>query len=128
MCKVFERDGNIIRAWVDGVEFADNAKDQLFDLASMPFIFRHVAAMPDVHYGKGSTIGSVFATQGAVIPSAVGVDIGCGMAATKTLIHSRELPDDLGELYDLAKGLTPIHLRQSEPEGLGYSVADVLSD
>src|SRR5699024_9179293 len=49
-------------------------------------------------------------------------------AATKTLIHSRELPDDLGELYDLAKGLTPIHLRQSEPEGLGYSVADVLSD
>ena len=57
------------------------AQQQILNTASMPFVFKHVAVMPDCHYGKGATVGTVLATQGAVIPAAVGVDIGCGMIA-----------------------------------------------
>jgi tRNA-splicing ligase RtcB (3'-phosphate/5'-hydroxy nucleic acid ligase) len=64
----------------------------------MPFIFRHVAAMPDVHLGKGSTVGSVIPTKHAVIPAAVGVDIGCGMMAAKTTLTAADLPDNLSSL------------------------------
>src|ERR1051325_6980471 len=60
------------------------AQRQILNTASMPFVFKHVAVMPDCHYGKGATIGTVLATTGAVIPAAVGVDIGCGMIAVKT--------------------------------------------
>jgi tRNA-splicing ligase RtcB len=61
----------------------------------MPFIFKHVAAMPDVHVGIGATVGSVIPTRGAVIPAAVGVDIGCGMMAARTSLHASDLPDNL---------------------------------
>src|SRR6188508_2849119 len=60
------------------------AQQQILNTASMPFVFRHVAVMPDCHYGKGATIGTVLPTQGAIIPAAVGVDIGCGMIAVRT--------------------------------------------
>jgi tRNA-splicing ligase RtcB len=60
------------------------AQQQILNTASMPFVFKHVAVMPDCHYGKGATVGTVLATQGAVIPAAVGVDIGCGMIAVRT--------------------------------------------
>jgi hypothetical protein len=60
------------------------ALKQIENTASMPFIFKHVAVMPDCHFGKGATVGTVIATQGAIIPAAVGVDIGCGMIAVKT--------------------------------------------
>src|SRR6201984_2231084 len=60
------------------------AQQQILNTAKMPFIFKHVAVMPDCHYGKGATVGTVLATNGAVIPAAVGVDIGCGMIAVKT--------------------------------------------
>ncbi len=60
------------------------AQQQILNTASMPFVFRHVAVMPDCHYGKGATVGTVLATQGAIIPAAVGVDIGCGMIAVRT--------------------------------------------
>src|SRR5918994_2636419 len=60
------------------------AQQQILNTASMPFVFKHVAVMPDCHYGKGATVGTVLATQGAVIPAAVGVDIGCGMVAGRT--------------------------------------------
>jgi tRNA-splicing ligase RtcB len=63
--------------------------------AKMPFIFRHLAVMPDVHLGKGSTIGSVIPTRGAIIPAAVGVDIGCGMMAARTTLRADDLPDNL---------------------------------
>src|SRR5204863_3528215 len=60
------------------------ALKQIQNTASMPFIYKHVAVMPDCHYGKGATVGTVLATRGAIIPAAVGVDIGCGMIAVKT--------------------------------------------
>src|SRR6185369_8547419 len=69
---------------------------QLKNLAQMPFVYKHVAAMPDTHYGIGATVGSVFASIGAVIPAAVGVDIGCGMIAAKTNLKYRDIVGDVG--------------------------------
>ena len=84
-----------VKSWTKGVPFEEDAKRQLKNIASMPFIHRWVAAMPDVHLGKGATIGSVIPTIGAVIPAAVGVDIGCGMMAVKTSMQANQLPDNL---------------------------------
>jgi tRNA-splicing ligase RtcB len=69
------------------------AQQQILNTASMPFVFKHVAVMPDCHYGKGATVGTVLPTDGAVIPAAVGVDIGCGMIAVKTPLTRDRLPD-----------------------------------
>jgi tRNA-splicing ligase RtcB len=82
-----------VYAWVDGVVFDYNAQQQLIDCASMPFIHHHIAAMPDVHLGRGATVGSVIPTIGAILPSAVGVDIGCGVIAQKTNILAGDLKD-----------------------------------
>lgn len=87
-----------IKAWTRGVQLEDAAKGQLKNLARMPFIYRHVAVMPDVHFGIGATVGSVIATKGAIIPAAVGVDIGCGMTAQKTSLTASDLPDNLAGL------------------------------
>lgn len=87
-----------IKAWTRGVQVEDSAKQQLLNLANMPFIHKHIAAMPDVHWGMGATVGSVIATRGAIIPAAVGVDIGCGMAAQRTTLTASDLPDNLHEL------------------------------
>ncbi|MEO8374947.1 MAG: RtcB family protein, partial [Sphingomonas bacterium] len=73
-----------IKMWTRGVPVDDKARAQLARAAQMPFVFKHVAAMPDVHVGIGATVGSVIPTKGAVIPAAVGVDIGCGMMAART--------------------------------------------
>lgn len=89
-----------IIAFLDPETIEEAAKNQLFNIAKLPFIFRHVAVMPDCHLGKGATVGSVIATQGAVIPAAVGVDIGCGMIAVKTASHASYLPDNLKDLRD----------------------------
>jgi tRNA-splicing ligase RtcB len=93
--EVFESAGKPIKAWVKGVQLEEAAKRQLQNLASLPFIHKWVAAMPDVHVGKGATVGSVIATHRAVIPAAVGVDIGCGMMATRTTLTASDLPDHL---------------------------------
>ena len=69
------------------------AQQQILNTAKMPFVFRHVAVMPDCHYGKGATVGTVLATQGAIIPAAVGVDIGCGMIAVRTPLKRTDIPD-----------------------------------
>jgi tRNA-splicing ligase RtcB len=74
------------------------AKTQLENIAEMPFVFRHVAVMPDCHLGKGATVGSVIATKGAIIPAAVGVDVGCGMVAVRTKFFAKDLPDNLDKL------------------------------
>ncbi|HKG78286.1 MAG TPA: RtcB family protein, partial [Pyrinomonadaceae bacterium] len=74
------------------------AKAQLENISEMPFVFHHVAVMPDCHLGKGATVGSVIATNGAIIPAAVGVDVGCGMVAVRTKFFARELPDNLDKL------------------------------
>jgi len=84
-----------IKAWTKGVLLDDRAKEQLINVATMPFVHRWVAAMPDVHWGIGATIGSVIPTKGAIIPAAVGVDIGCGMMAVETSLEASHLPDTL---------------------------------
>ena len=93
--QVIQEGGRPIKAWVDGVELEDEARTQLINASKLPFIFKHLAVMPDVHCGIGATIGSVIPTQGAVIPAAVGVDIGCGMVAQKLSLKASDLPDNL---------------------------------
>ena len=84
-----------IKAWTKGVAVEAVAEKQLRNVAAMPFIFKWVAAMPDVHWGIGATVGSVIPTKGAIIPAAVGVDIGCGMMAVQTTLNASQLPDNL---------------------------------
>jgi tRNA-splicing ligase RtcB len=99
--------GRPVKMWTRGVPVEQAARDQLAKLAQMPFIYHHVAVMPDVHLGKGSTIGSVIPTLGAVIPAAVGVDIGCGMMAAKTTLRAADLPDNLGKLRSAIEQAIP---------------------
>lgn len=87
-----------IKAWTKGVQVEETALQQLKNVASLPFIHKHVAVMPDVHWGMGATVGSVIATQGAIVPAAVGVDIGCGMMAVKTTLKASQLPDNLKQV------------------------------
>ncbi len=87
-----------ILSWCPEIE--PRALQQLHNLAALPFMFKHIAVMPDCHVGKGATVGSVIATSGAIVPAAVGVDIGCGMLAVKTPLTASCLPDSLKELYD----------------------------
>ena len=87
-----------IKAWTRGVQLEDAARAQLVRTALLPIVFHHVAVMPDVHYGKGATVGSVVPTDGAIIPAAVGVDIGCGMMAIETTLGASQLPDSLAAL------------------------------
>ena len=97
----------LIKAWTRGVPVEESAKQQLRNVADLPFVHKHVAAMPDVHWGKGATVGSVIATKGAVIPAAVGVDIGCGMAAQRTTLVASDLPDDLAGLRRAIEARVP---------------------
>jgi len=87
-----------VRIWAPLHEVESQALDQLRNIASLPWVFHHVAAMADCHLGKGATVGSVIAMKNAVAPSAVGVDIGCGMAAIKTNLTTADLPDSLRDL------------------------------
>jgi tRNA-splicing ligase RtcB (3'-phosphate/5'-hydroxy nucleic acid ligase) len=87
-----------IRMWAPMEEVDSKVITQLKNVAALPWVAHHVAVMPDVHLGKGATVGSVIAMRGAVAPAAVGVDIGCGMAAVETNLTSRDLPDDLRRL------------------------------
>ena len=90
--------GRHVKMWTRGVPVEDEARRQLANAARLPIVFRHVAAMPDVHFGIGATVGSVIATKGAIIPAAVGVDIGCGMMAVQTTLKARDLPESLAGL------------------------------
>jgi tRNA-splicing ligase RtcB (3'-phosphate/5'-hydroxy nucleic acid ligase) len=93
-----ETQGKPIRAWIRGVMLEDAARQQLQNVAALPFVHHHVAAMPDVHWGMGATVGSVIPMQGAIVPAAVGVDIGCGMMAVRTNLTAAQLPDSLAAL------------------------------
>lgn len=99
--------GAPIKAWTRGVPVEDAAKQQLLNIASLPFIFRWIAVMPDVHLGKGATVGSVIPTTKAIIPAAVGVDIGCGMMAVRTSLNASDLPDDLHALRSAIERAVP---------------------
>jgi len=96
-----------IKHWTQGVPLDDKARDQLRNIASLPFIHKHVAVMPDVHWGMGATIGSVIATKGAIVPAAVGVDIGCGMMAVQTSLTAADLPDNLHGVRDAIEQAVP---------------------
>src|SRR5437588_13107618 len=84
-----------IKAWTKGVPLEDQARTQLLNVAQLPFIFKWVAAMPDVHWGIGATGGSVIPTKGATIPAAVGVYVGCGLKAVQTDLNSFDRPANL---------------------------------
>jgi tRNA-splicing ligase RtcB len=90
--------GGRIKAFIDGVEFEHSAQDQVHGLAALKFIHEHIAVMPDVHMGTGASVGTVIPTDGALIPAAVGVDIGCGMMALQTSLMAHDLPDSLAGL------------------------------
>ncbi|AMO24022.1 RtcB family protein [Ramlibacter solisilvae] len=96
-----------IKMWTRGVPVEDEAMQQLANAARLPVVFRHIAAMPDVHLGIGATVGSVIPTLKAIIPAAVGVDIGCGMIACKTTLHANDLPGNLAPLRSAIERAVP---------------------
>ncbi|MEW2634839.1 RtcB family protein [Streptomyces sp. NPDC048389] len=96
-----------IRMWADPTTVEDVAMRQLRNVATLPWI-KGLAVMPDVHYGKGATVGSVIAMHGAVCPAAVGVDIGCGMSAVKTSLTANDLPGDLSRLRSRIEQAIPV--------------------
>ena len=99
--------GRHVKMWTRGVPVDESAKKQLENIARMPFVHSHLAVMPDVHLGKGATVGSVIATQGAIIPAAVGVDIGCGMMAVQTSLQAKDLPESLAALRSRIERAVP---------------------
>lgn len=96
-----------IKGWTVGVSVEEGALKQAFNIAQMPFIFKHVALMPDVHYGIGATVGSVIATTKAIIPAACGVDLGCGMIAVQTTLKADHLPDNLASIRSAIEAAVP---------------------
>lgn len=99
-----------IFAWLPEEAIEPEAMIQIKNIAAMPFVFDHVAVMPDCHLGRGATVGSVIATKDAIIPAAVGVDIGCGMIAVKTKFSQRDLKDDLGKLRHSIERSIPVSM------------------
>ncbi|MEU3549241.1 RtcB family protein [Streptomyces longwoodensis] len=110
-----------IRMWADPATVEEGALQQLRNVATLPWI-KGLAVMPDVHYGKGATVGSVIAMQGAVCPAAVGVDIGCGMSAVRTSLTANDLPGDLSRLRSRIEQAIPVgrgmHADPVDPGGL----------
>ncbi|WEH40353.1 RtcB family protein [Streptomyces sp. NBC_01218] len=110
-----------IRMWADPASVEDVAMRQLRNVATLPWI-KGLAVMPDVHFGKGATVGSVIAMHGAVCPAAVGVDIGCGMSAVKTSLTADDLPGDLSRLRSRIEEAIPVgrgmHEELVDPAGL----------
>jgi tRNA-splicing ligase RtcB len=107
-----ESQGVQVKAWTRGVPVEKEAKQQLLNAARLPFIYKWIAAMPDVHFGIGATVGSVIPTKKAIIPAAVGVDIGCGMMAVETTLTASQLPDNLRPLRSAIEAAVP-HGRSS---------------
>lgn len=100
--------GASVPVWVFTEDVDSGAIDQLRNVAALPFIHHHVAAMPDVHLGRGATVGSVIPTRGAIIPAAVGVDIGCGMLAVRLSLSAGDLPDGLRSVRDAIERRVPV--------------------
>lgn len=107
-CLHAEADPTPIKGWVRGVPLEAQAHQQLRNIAALPFVGPWVAVMPDVHLGKGATVGSAIPTCGAIIPAAVGVDIGCGMAAVRTSLRANDLPDSLSALRSDIERAVPV--------------------
>src|SRR5688572_94811 len=106
--QVMNEEGGVpVKHWTRGVPVEDAALRQLANVAKLPFIHRWVAVMPDVHVGVGATVGSVIPTKGAIIPAAVGVDLGCGMMAVQTTLRAEHLPDGLGHVRAAIEAAVP---------------------
>jgi tRNA-splicing ligase RtcB (3'-phosphate/5'-hydroxy nucleic acid ligase) len=105
--ELIETSGVPIKAWTRGVGVEDAARRQLENVARLPIVFHHVAVMPDVHYGIGATVGSVVPTENAIIPAAVGVDIGCGVVSVETTLDAAQLPDSLKSLRSAIEKAVP---------------------
>jgi len=117
MIKMTLGDGKVpVKIWTSDIE--KEALEQVKLLAELPFIFKHVSVMPDVHAGKGSTVGTVYATKDIVIPSTVGVDIGCGMAAVKTPYHVDQLNGKLEQLRKYIENAVPVGFAQHKDDSL----------
>lgn len=119
-----------VRAWVEGVPFEDGAREQVARTARLPFVHNHIAIMPDVHWGRGATVGSVIATAGAIVPAAVGVDIGCGMAAVRTTLRADQLPDSLTRVRAEIERVVPVgradhSAKKSSPEAVEAAWAEL---
>lgn len=112
-----EQNGAPIKMWTEGVPVEDGAKAQLRKTAQLPFIYSHIAVMPDVHVGIGSTVGSVIPTKNAIIPAAVGVDIGCGMMAARTTLNASDLPDTLSPLRSAIEKAVPHGMSKTRGRG-----------
>lgn len=97
-----------VKGWTHGVPVAPEALSQLRNVASLPILAGHVAVMPDVHPGLGATVGSVIVTRSAIVPSSVGVDIGCGMVATQTNLRATDLPDSLAHIRSDLEAAIPV--------------------
>ena len=95
-------------SWVPPEQIEEQALDQIRNISRMPFVFRHVAVMPDCHFGMGATVGSCIPTKDAIIPAAVGVDIGCGMIAVKTSLNRTDMPEDLSDLRVAIESRIPL--------------------
>lgn len=122
-------DGVAIKSWTKGVPVDRGAWMQLERTARLPFVFPHVAVMPDVHFGMGATIGSVVPTRGAVVPAAVGVDIGCGMMAVRTSLTASNLPGSLTQLRTAIESAVPhgrTHNGRLRDQGAWGNVPDVV--
>ena len=100
--------GPNVLSWLPADQIEESAMQQIENLSRMPFIFKHVAVMPDCHFGMGATVGSVIPTERAIIPAAVGVDIGCGMIAVKTPLTRDDLPEDLSEVRKAIEQQVPL--------------------
>ena len=112
-----------IKIYTDEIE--SSAYDQLCQIAQMPFIHSHVAVMPDVHTGIGATVGAVIPTRGAIIPAAVGVDIGCGMNAVRLSIKADQLPDNLHPLRSAIEAAIPVGFEMHPSEMVTPSTDDL---
>jgi tRNA-splicing ligase RtcB (3'-phosphate/5'-hydroxy nucleic acid ligase) len=97
-----------VKAWVEGVPVEAQAEQQIRNIAALPILAGHIAIMPDVHLGKGATVGSVIPTKGAIIPASVGVDIGCGVIAVKTTLTAKDLPDSLAKMRSAIESVVPV--------------------
>ena len=95
-------------SWVPPEQIEDQALEQIRNISGMPFVFRHVAVMPDCHFGMGATVGSCIPTKDAIIPAAVGVDIGCGMIAVRTSLTKDDMPEDLADLRVAIESRIPL--------------------
>jgi tRNA-splicing ligase RtcB (3'-phosphate/5'-hydroxy nucleic acid ligase) len=110
-----------VKVWTDELE--ESAARQLRNLATLPILHHHVAAMPDVHWGMGATVGSVLAMKGAIIPAAVGVDIGCGVAAVRLSLRAEHLPDSLGNVRAQIERDVPVGFEEHGDAGLAIPPA-----